>query len=200
MGFLPCKTRHQLSKAKESLEVLNIEGSLVPIIDASFVSPIRRFQNLGHLSVEVYCHGEDDGGRCIFKLDNDNVTELAMALTQLESLLLGRACFENTCTTTVSCLLPISVHCVKLKKLEIHFSTTNIVEDFKNIPRFQQSRSLPRYPLARLGVYRTPLSLNEPGFETVAKGMIDIFPSLERCEGLERIWDRLTERIELQEM
>ena len=122
-----------------------------------------------------------------------------MALTQLESLLLG---LENTCPTTVACLLTISTYCVGLEKLEIHF-TTNIVDDFKNIqevPRFEQLRSAPRCPLTRLDVYRISLTLDEPGFETVANGMIDIFPSLTHCEGLDQSWDELSDRIvELQE-
>jgi len=186
------------SKAKESLKVLYINDSSVPIIDTSFLSPIQRFQNLVHLNIETYCHKEDDEGQCIFKLDNDNVAGLAMVLTQLEFLLLGRACFENTCSTTVSCLLPISVHCAKLEKLEVHFNTTNIVDDFKNMsedPRSQHSRLLPRCPLTCLDVHRIPLSLDGPGIETVAKGMIDIFPSLEWCDGREEVWDVLSERI-----
>jgi len=192
-----------LSKVKESLKTLNIRGFPVPVVDASFVFPIQRFRNLVHLEIELYCYDEDDESQCTFKLNNDNVTELAMALTRLESLLLGRACPENTCSTTVSCLLPISVHCVKLQRLEVHFNTTNIVDDFENIsedPRFQQSRSLPRCPLTCLEVFRIPLSLDGPGIETVAKGMIDIFPSLEWCDGREEVWDELFEKIiDLQE-
>ena len=192
-----------LFKAKETLRVLEIEDSPVPIIDASFVSPIRRFRNLVHLNVEVCCHDEVDVGQCTFKLNNDNVTELAMALSQLEFLLLGHACFENTCATTVTCLLLISVHCTKLEQLGVHFNTTNIIEDFKDIsedPRFQRLRSLPRCPLTRLGVYLIPLSLDEPGFETVTKGMIDIFPSLKHCVGFGQFWREISWRItDLQE-
>ena len=180
-----------LSKAKESLKILNIQDISGINIDASSVSTIQCFRNLVDLNVGVYCHDGDDRGKCIFRLNNNNVAELAMALTQLESLLLGHACFENTCLTTVACLLPISVHCNKLKKLEIHFNTTNIVDDFKNIledPRFQQLRSLPRCPLRRLDVYKIPLNLDYYGFDTVVNGMIDIFPSLTSCEGLGESW------------
>ena len=188
-----------LSKAKESLKVLNIKSFSIHTIDPSFVSPVQRFRNLVQLNIEVYCFDGDEKSQCAFKLNNDNVTELAMALTQLRSLLLGRTCPKNTCSTTVSCLLPISVHCTKLESLEVHFNTTNIVDDFKNIledPRFQQLRSLPRCPLTCLDVFRIPLSLDGPGFETVAKGMINIFPSLKYCEGIMQIWDDLSGRIE----
>jgi len=192
-----------LSKAKESLKVLNVEDTLGINIDPSFVSTIQCFRNLVHLYIDVHCPSEDDEGECIFKLSDDNITELAMVLTQLEFLLLGRACSENTCLTTVACLLPISVHCGKLERLEIHFNTTNIVNDFKNIledPRFQRLRSLSKCPLKCLDVYRMPLRLDESDFETVAKGMVDIFPSLIDCDGLEESWIELSRQItDLQE-
>ena len=187
-----------LSKAKEFLKVLNIEDIPGINIWASFVSSVQRFRNLIRLCVGVCCHDEDYRGKCIFELNDDDVTELAMTLTQLEYLLLGHPCFENTCLTTVACLLPISVHCSKLKKLEIHFNTTNIVDDLRNISedsRFQQLRSLPRCPLTFLDIYEMPLRLDESDFEIVVKGMVDIFPSLTHFEGPEEGWDELSGKI-----
>ena len=93
----------------------------------------------------------------------------------------------NICSTNVACLLPISVHCVKLQKLQVHFTTTNIVGDLKNIsedPRFQELWSLPKCVLSHLDVWRIPLTLNEFSLKIVADGMIAIFPSLECCPGL----------------
>ena len=85
----------------------------------------------------------------------------------------------------------------------IHFNTTNIVDDLRNIPEdplFQQLRSLPRRLLMSLDVHRIPLKLHESDFETVAKGMVDIFPSLTSCKGLERGWGEISGKIEdLQE-
>jgi len=189
-----------LSKAKEFLKVLYIGDVSGINIGASSVSTIQCFRNLARLCVDVNCHDEDDRGECVFELNNDNVTELAMALTRLESLILGYPCFENTCLTTVACLLPISVYCSKLEELMIHFNTTNIVDDFKNIledPRFQPLRSLPKCPLTSLNVYRTPIGLHESDFGAVARGMVDIFPSLRYCEGLEDwgYWDELSMKI-----
>ena len=191
-----------LSKAKGSLETLNIEDMAFINISAPSIFTIQHFRNLVHLNVEVSCHDEDDRGDCIFDLNDDDVAKLTMVLTQLESLLLGHPCFENTCFTTVACLLPISVHCSKLKKLEIHFNTTDIAGDFRNIlenPRLQQLRSLPRCPLTSLGVHQLPLELSdEPGLETVVKGMIDIFPCLKHFERIEeecQPWDVLSEEI-----
>ena len=138
------------------------------------------------------------GRSSIFKLNNGNLTELAMALTQLEFLFLGHPCPENTCLTTVACLVPISVHCNKLSTLGIHFNTTNIVDNFKNTledSRFQQLRSLQRCSLKCLNVCGMPLSLDESGSKTVAEGMINIFPSLTHCEGLGRGWGKLSREI-----
>ena len=186
-----------LSKAKESLKILNIEDISCIHIDAPIVSTIQFFRNLVKLNVEAYCRDTYEG-QCIFKLNNDN-TGLAMSLTQLEFLLLGRTCLKNTCLTTVVCLLLISVHCSKLRKLEIHFNTTNIVDDFKNILEDPRSQRLPRCPLTCLDVFRIPLKLDESGLETV-KGMINIFPSLKRYEGLGQKWDELSKEIaDLQE-
>jgi hypothetical protein len=186
-----------LSEVGKSLKTLMIEN-LIGLIDVSFTSPIQIFWNLVNLNVEAYCHDEFKQGQCNFKLNNDHVAELAMALPQLELLLLGRPCFENSCATTVACLLPISIHCIKLHKLEIHFNTTNIINDLKDVledPLFQELRSLPRCKLSCLNAGQIPLVLDTPGFETVANGMINIFPSLDWCNGRKK-WYELSERIE----
>lgn len=89
----------------------------------------------------------------IFKLNNDDITKLAIALSQLEFLLFGKPCYEYTCATTVACLYLISVHCDKSRWLDIYFDTANIVDDFKNIsedPRFRELRSLPRCTLSHV--------------------------------------------------
>ena len=187
-----------LSRMKESLRILNIKRLYDFTIDVSFTSPIHLFRNLISLNVGARCRDEDGNDRCVFKLNDNSATKLAMALPQMESLFLGHPCSKNTCVTTVACLLQISTHCIKLRNLVIHFNTTNIVNDLKSIsldPQFQLLRSLPRCTLSRLGVYLTPLTLDEPGLETVAHGMIDIFPSLGYCEGLADTWDDISERI-----
>ena len=109
------------------MKFLAIEGPFSTNTGASVISPIKSFRNLVYLTVD------DDEGQCTFKLNNDDVTELAIALPQLESLLLVRPCYENTCPITVACLLSISVHCVMLEELTIHFNTANIVGDFRYI-------------------------------------------------------------------
>ena len=190
-----------LAKVKESLKHLRVQDfhSPCPIVNVSFASTVQIFQNLVCLNVGAMCPSERNEGPCIFRLNNDNVTEIVVALSQLESLVLGRPCFENTCATTVACLLPISVHCIKLEKLEIHFNTTNIVDDIKGMSedsQIEELRSLPRCTLMCLDVHHIPLTLDEPGFGTVMNGMVDIFPSLEFCGGHDRTWRELSVRIE----
>ena len=189
-----------LSRIKESLESLEFENSPGFIIDASFTSTIRIFRNLTLLAVRIDCHDEGHEGRCPFKLDDGSVTKFAMALPQLEYLYLGRPCSENTCATTVACLLPLSVYCPKLEEVEIHFNTTNIVSDFKTIsedPRFQTLRSLPRCSLDYLGVWRIPLAVDEADFEAVVDGMTDIFPAMGRCRPAEDNldWEEFSKRL-----
>lgn len=135
-------------------------------------------------------------GRCIFKPDNENIVEIGTAVPRLRFLRLGPPCFENTCT--VACLLQTSVHCVELQKPEVHFNTMNIIDNLKDIsedPSFQQLRSLPNCTLRRMTVHQLPLTIDGPGFETVACGMVDIFPSLNRFAGLNEAWKTLTKII-----
>ena len=186
-----------LSRTKESLRFLDVRNLSGCTFDVSFTSPIQIFRNLITLKVHVYCGGNR---QCAFKLNNNNATELAMVLSQLEFLYLGHPCSKNTCATTVVCLLPISAYCVKLRTLEIHFNTTNIVGDLKSLledPQFEALRSLPRCTLSCLEVYRIPLTLDESGFETVVDVMINLFPSLERCKGApgNLDWEEISRRI-----
>jgi len=187
-----------LSKVKESLESLRVEDLPTPIIDSSFTSPIRMFHNLVTLHLGAHCHDKGSEGKCAFKLNNVDVTNLAMALPRLKSLFFGYPCRDNTCPTTVACLLHISVYCVELKALSIHFSTGDVVGDFKSIsedPQFRELRSLPRCTLAGFGVGEIPLDLDEFGVETVVKGMVDIFPSLQSCQGYGGTWVEVSRRI-----
>ena len=167
-----------LSKMTESLKYLTVKQGASLIIDVPLASSIQMFRNLINLDIpDFHDRGE---GQCTFKLDNDCVTELAMALPQLESLVFGYPCEKNTCATTVACLLQISVHCIKLKKLGIHFSATNIVEDLKSLSedsQFRELRSLPRCTLRRSDLNLMPLTVYGPGRRAVVDGMISIFPS-----------------------
>jgi len=187
-----------LHRVKESLRSLRTPHSPDTIIGASFSSTVQMFRNLARLNVGPCCCSPSGNGQCAFKLNDDDVTELVKALPRLEYITLGRPCPENTCATTVACLLSISVRCVKLKSLAIHFNTTKIIDDLRNItegPRLQELRSLPRCTLSRLDTFQIPLSLDEPGLETGADGVINIFPSVKYCTGYDETWRELNRRL-----
>jgi len=183
-----------LYMVKESLTVLNAEfRPTATVIDVPLTSPIRMFRNLVDLNIRTSCHK----GRCNSKLKNDEVAELAMALPRLQRLCLGFPCEENIRATTAACLLPISVHCLRLGVLSIHFNTTNIIDDLKNIPadpQFRELFSLPKCRLSRLDVRDAPLTLDESDFETVADGMKGIFPDLTGFDA-PGVWYELSEKL-----
>jgi len=67
------------SKVKESLKSLKLPS---PTINAS-LSLIQTFRNLVDLRMNANCDGTGGEPKCIFILNNDNVTELAKALPEL---------------------------------------------------------------------------------------------------------------------
>lgn len=182
------------SRMKESLRALSTYApSTAHMINDSLISATRMFRNLVYLDVGSYC----DYRQCAFKLNNENVAELSIALPQLKRLDLGSPCYENTCATTVACLFLISIHCLGMIDMKIHFNTTDIVGDLKNIsvdPRFQELRTLPRCQLWYLDVSDAPLVLDETDFEFVVDGMKDIFPCL-RWFGGPDLWDKLSKKL-----
>ena len=82
-----------------------------------------------------------------------------MALSQLEPLFHGLACFEHTRATPIVRLL---LGFVKLERVETHSNATNIAEDLGDISRTQPLRSLQMCTLSRSDVYQIPLTLDEP--------------------------------------
>ena len=200
-GVPDAKSTTPLFRMKESLRHLKIQDPDGLVIDGSFASLIRTFRNLVQLDVDVYCGDAVKEDRCTFLANDDDVTKLTAALPRLVALLLGHPCSHNTCATTVACLLPISVHCVELERLEIHLNTTDIAGDFRNVleePRFQKLRHFPRSPLLVLNVFNTPLALEGPDKLVVATGLVDAFPSLLKVDGGRRSWDDLSEMLPIE--
>ena len=170
------------------------------VINGPFTSLVQVFRNLAYLNVDIYCSSWVSGDQCGFQANNNDVTGLAAALPQLTVLTLGHPCSSNTCATTVACLLPISVHCAKLEKLEVHFNTTNITADFESAfqdPKFQDLHKLPRSPLQLLNVHKTPLTLKQPDRPAVVTGLAYAFPSLMHVKGDWGVWDELSEVLNL---
>jgi len=146
-------------------------------VDPTLLSSILSFRNLVTLCVgNDYCCKD---GNCTFGLADDGVENLAVTLPSLVSLRLGRVCFLNSCRTTVSSLLSISIHCLGLTTLEIHFNTRTIAGDMQHLLNEGSERDEPRCQLRSLWVGRLPLQVREEDVGVVAKGFADIFPCLE---------------------
>ena len=88
-GDSPAQGTVPLPGVKQSLKFLNVPHR--PIIDSSFISLIQPFLNLVHLAVDPLCINQDNHseGKCVFILNDNNITKLAVALPQLVVLFLG---------------------------------------------------------------------------------------------------------------
>ena len=161
-----------------TLEELYCEGGEAPKL--AIVKQALAFKNLTMLEVGRFC--PDD--RCSFDLTDDDVAAFTKALPQLRTLLLGCPCWWNTCQTTVRSLLTLSTNCVGLTVLAIHFNTINIVDDVKALletedPDTQKLRNGPKCGVTDLPVFLTPLTVEQPDADVLAKGLLFVFPMLE---------------------
>jgi hypothetical protein len=145
----------------------------------TIVKQALAFKNLTVLEVGWLCPVDS----CSFDLTDDNVTAITKALPRIQQLLLGRPCWLNTCQTTFRSLVSLSANCVELTDLVIHFNTVNLVEDVKLLLEtedlaVQKLRNGPRCGVTNIPVYLTPLTVDEPGVEVLAKAFLFVFPSL----------------------
>jgi hypothetical protein len=123
------------------------------------------------------------------------VERLAIALPKLEALSLGeRPCGADTCPTTIRSLLFLSIHCTKLKYLNIHFRTANLRADMLDMLGYAYSQDLHSKPKCALktlvtGEMYITLSDYDPGL--ISMGMLMIFPSLTKFVTTSSAWARL---------
>jgi len=165
---------------KETLKLLDCPKDIP--VDPTLISSIPSFRNL----VTLYVGDEVDHwslrGRCVFGLSDDGVENLAVTLPSLVTLRLGNVCSFNSCRTTVSSLLSISIHCLRLTALETHFNTQTIIDDIQRLLNEGSGRGKPRCKLQNLCVGNSPLRVRED-VGTIAMGLADIFPCLETFLG-----------------
>ena len=164
-------------RVRATLTCLEIHGWVS--IDATFTSLFSLFSNLTTLFAQPRCA---DG--CAFPLTDQDMVQLSAALPRLETLDLGGPCPLGTCNTTVFCLLALSVHCKNLRRLMIHFNTTNLTNDIQSLsedPYFRDLGSLPtRCHLMSFDAGGSPFPrpTSDEDITTIAAGLIGIFPSL----------------------
>ena len=168
------------TNAKATLKLLDCPGNTP--VDPILLSLISSFRNLVTLCVaNDYC---DKEGPCLFRLTDDDVENLAITLPSLVSLRLGGVCSTNACRTSVSPLLSISIHCLGLALLEIHFNTQSIVHDIQRLLDEDSGRDKPRCKLQSLLVGCLPLQVCREDARKVAMGLAYIFPCLKRFSGV----------------
>jgi len=145
----------------------------------AIVKQALAFRNLTTLEVGQFCPGD----RCSFDLTDNDVTAITKALPQLRKLLLGHPCWLNACQTTFRSLLTLSANCVELMELIVHFNTIDIVDDVKSLletedPDIRKLRDGPRCGVTSLPVFMTPLAVDKPDTDLLAKGFLFVFPAL----------------------
>lgn len=178
------------TNARNTLTSLVIDFPQPTAIDSNFLSPITKFWNLVTLCVGSICPME---GVCAFRLTDVDIEKLAIALPRLSSLELGHPCSSDTCNNTVGSLMFISLHCLELEQLEVHFNTKTIASDMKRLlDEDTQYRGKAKCKVTCLSVGMQLYGVPDEDKEIVWEGFNFIFPDLTRTNrlGLGYIIDR----------
>jgi len=163
---------------RETLKFLDFPRNT--IINSTLLSSVAKFWNLVGLQVVGDCSGAEG---CISRLTDDDVESLAAALPRLTNVELVKPCRHNSCKTTISSLLSLSIHCLGLKFLEIHFNTQTIVGDMRRLLDGGLGRDKAKCELWYLPAGNSPLEVRREDAETIAMGFKAIFPHLDSCNG-----------------
>jgi len=181
LGWIPffeAVSRRQPPGRGPVQKLIVLESWVEVPIDATLTSPITRFHGLVKLTLSSLCFRVSG---CAFRLTDDDVAEISVALPCLTEATFGHVCCVNSCRTTVSSLLSLSTHCKDLVALEIHFNTTNLLDDLTAISEVLQRRgvrSLQKCKLRWLNMWNAPVRIREEDRRSVAAGFLAIFPSL----------------------
>jgi len=177
--FEPAKNRSPpWILAGDSLPKVSYHHPALPI-DSSLISRFLPFVGLVELRISMEC---PFSGPCISRYTDEDVERLTVALPKLEAVTLGEwPCSSGTCPTTIRSLLSFSIHCPKLRYLNIHFRTANLRADMLDLLGYAYSQGLhlrPKCILKTLVTQTMPLELS--GYDPVllSFGMLMIFPSL----------------------
>ena len=164
----------------------------VTIVDSTFLPSITKFRNLVTLDMRAHC---PEWGSCNFRLTDDDMEGLAVALPRLSSLRFGTPCGARSCNATVASLLSLSVHCLDLTVLETHFNTKTIVSDMQHLLEGGDGRDEAKPKLRRLVVGRMIPRMLGKDVETVALGFKAIFPCLKGFDNWRSGWNQLESKL-----
>ena len=175
-GFTPVVSRTNIRETLKSLECTGINT-----IDSAFASSVANFRNLVDVQVTGYCLGLTG---CISRITDGDIEDLATALPRLTSVKLLRPCGLNSGKTTILSLLSLSIHCLGLHFLEIHFNTRTIIGDIQRLLDGNFGGNKAKCKLWNLVVGEAPLEVDEEDIETIVMGLRLIFPCLKTCSGV----------------
>ena len=163
-------------------------------VDSSLVSRFLPFTGLVEIRISMECR--PFAGICVSRFTDEDVECLTAALPKLEAVTLGKyPCQFDTCPTTIRSLLSFSIHCPKLRYLNIHFRTANLRADMLDLLGYAYSQGLhskPKCILKTLVTQEMPLKLSDYDPILLSMGMLMIFPSLAQFYSRSRgAWVRL---------
>jgi len=173
-----------------SLPALAYRHPILPI-DSPLITRVLPFTGLTDLLFSMECFMRP----CVSRFTDQDVERLAIALPRLETLTLGGSpCGDDTCPTTVRSLLFLSVHCTKLRHLNIHFRMANLRADMLELLGYAYSQGLqskPKCPLEALVVWEMRPELADYDPVLISIGMLMIFPSLVKFSTISPAWAKV---------
>jgi len=175
------------ANTRGTLKTLDLPATTT--VDSTLLSSFARFWNLVTLRVRTRRSSGMEG--CTFYFTDNDVENLASALPRLNSLRLGVPCDGGSCSTTIASLMSVSVHCLDLEVLEIHFNTRTIVGDIRHMLDGDAGRDKAKCQLQRLSVGSLLLQARGEDIKSIAMGLKVIFPHLKNIAGCHSRWRRV---------
>jgi len=174
-----------------SLPMISYHRPSIPV-DSSLISRFLPFADLVELRIRMECMLF---GPCKSHFTDEDVERLVTALPKLEVVTLCELpCDSDTCPTTIRSLLSFSLHCPKLRYLNIHFRVKNLREEMLDLLTGAYSQGLhsrPKCILKTLVTQEMPLELSDYNLALFSMGMLMIFPSLDMFVSRSPPWIQL---------
>ena len=175
---------------EQTLSSLDCHGNGIPLTEAG-LHPFLSFGRLTKLDLLFPCTGEG----CSFQLNDSIISKLAVALPRLTHLGLGGApCEAATSDVTIASLVVLSINCVDLDFLRLHFNANGIISH--DVHTNSQTHKF-TCKLRTLVVGSRPLPSNHDDILLLTFTILHIFPHLANvvCEG--QGWSRVERTIQL---
>lgn len=178
--------------AGQGLSTITYSNLYIPL-DSSLITRFLPLKTLVDVQINVDCLFQP----CASQFTDQDVERLAIALPNLKALTLGDwPCASDTCPTTIRSLLSLSIHCIQLKHLNIHFRMATLRADMLDMLGHGYSQGLhlkPKCALETLVVQELQLRLSDYDPAFIPIGMLMIFPSLAKFASvhLSPTWTRL---------